>query len=278
MYDTRRSRRGRGFGFWILALLGLAAAGIGGFLIYQFVFAGGTTSKVQVPNLDGLTVEAATTTLQQYELRLGAQTPATSDRPQGTVIAQQPAAGESIETNQSVNVTVSKGKEQATVPQLVALTSVEDARIALQDANLVLGTVKEKNSSQPAGYVLSQTPAEGTQIDAGASVNITVSSGLVKVPNVKGSSEAQAQSDLAQVGFDVQVVEIEDGSVSAGTVLAQSPQAGELLARGSTVTITVAKTPAPTPTPTPSPTPVAPTPTPLPSDSTVFVPSASPAA
>ena len=78
-------------------------------------------------------------TLQQYELRLGAQTPATSDRPEGTVIAQQPAAGESIEQGQSVNVTVSSGLEQATVPQLVALTSVEDARIALQDANLALG-------------------------------------------------------------------------------------------------------------------------------------------
>ena len=71
-------------------------------------------------------------------------------------------------------------------------------------------------------------------------VNITVSSGLVKVPKVTGTSEAQARSDLAQAGFDVQVVELEDGTVSAGTVLAQSPQAGELLAQGSVVTITVA--------------------------------------
>ena len=277
MYEPRRSRRRRGFGFWLLALVGLAAAGFGAFLIYQFVFAAGASTKVQVPDLSGLTVEAADSTLQQYDLRLGAQTPATSDSPQGTVIAQQPAKGESIEQGQSVNVTVSSGKEQATVPQLVALTSVEDARIALQDASLTLGTIKEKNSSQPAGYVLSQNPSEGTQVDAGSPVSITVSSGLVKVPKVTGLSEAQARSDLAQVGFDVQVVDIEDGTVPAGTVLAQSPQTGELLARGSTVTITVAQTPAPTPTPTPTqapPTPVAPTPTPLPSDSTVFVPSA----
>lgn len=279
MYDTRRSRsrRRRGFGFWLLALVGLAAAGVGAFLIYQVVFAGGAPAKVQVPDLAGLTVEAATSTLQQVDLRLGAQTPATSDSPEGTVIAQQPAKGESIEQGQSVNITFSSGREQATVPQLVALTSVEDARIALQDAGLTLGTVKEKNSSQPAGYVLSQNPAEGTQVDAGSAVNITVSSGLVKVPKVTGLSEAQARSDLAQSGFDVQVVELEDGTVSSGTVLAQSPQTGELLARGSTVTITVAKTPPPTPTPTPSPTPVAPTPTPIPSDSTVFLPSASPA-
>jgi beta-lactam-binding protein with PASTA domain/tRNA A-37 threonylcarbamoyl transferase component Bud32 len=275
MYDTGRKRRRRGFGFWALSLVGVAAAIIGALLIGKFVFGGSAVTQVQVPNLDGLTVEAATTTLQQYDLRLGAQTPATSDRPQGTVIAQQPAAGENIEQGQSVNITISSGLEQATVPQLVALTSVDAARIALQDANLALGAVKEKNSQQPPGYVLSQDPAEGTQIDAGSKVNITVSSGLVKVPKVTGSSQAQARSDLAQAGFDVQVVELEDGSVSAGTVLAQSPQAGELLAQGSVVTITVATAPPPQPTfePQPSAQPtLGPSPAPVPSGSNVFAP------
>ena len=230
------------------------------------MFGGSSVTQVQVPNLDGLTVEVATATLSDFDLRLGAQTPTTSDRPEGTIIAQQPAAGESIEQGQSVNVTISSGLEQATVPQLVALTSVDAARIALEDAGLVLGTIKEKNSQQPAGYVLAQDPAEGTQLDAGVAVNITVSSGLVKVPKVTGTSEAQARSDLAQLGFDVQIVELEDGSVPAGTVLAQSPQAGELLPRGSIVTITVSTSPpVPTPTPTPTPTDI-PTPTPTPTD------------
>jgi serine/threonine-protein kinase len=275
MYDTGRPRRRRGFGFWMLSFLGIAAAVIGAVYIAMFLFGNTAATQVQVPDLDRLSVAEATTRLQQNELRLGAQTPSTSDRPEGTVIAQQPAAGESIEQGQSVNITVSSGLEQATVPQLVALTSVEDARIALQDANLALGAVKEKNSQQPAGYVLSQDPAEGTQVDAGSSVNITVSSGLVKVPKVTGSSEAQARSDLAQVGFDVQVVDLEDGSVPSGTVLAQSPQAGELLARGSVVTITVATSPPP---PTVAPQPTSASPTPVPSDSTIFVPSTQPSA
>ncbi len=255
MYDTSRPRRRRGFGFWILSIAGIAAAIVGALLIGRFVFGGSEVTQVQVPNLDGMTVVVATSTLESLDLRLGAQTPTTSERPEGTIVAQQPAAGESIEEGQSVNVTVSSGLEQATVPQLVALTSVDSARIALEDAGLQLGTVKEKNSQQPAGYVLAQDPAEGTQIDAGMTVNITVSSGLVKVPNVKGSSEAQARSDLAQIGFDVQIVELQDGSVSAGTVLAQSPQAGELLPRGSVVTITVSTSPPAPPTPTPTPTP-----------------------
>ncbi|MHB1067365.1 MAG: Stk1 family PASTA domain-containing Ser/Thr kinase, partial [Candidatus Nanopelagicales bacterium] len=254
MYDTRRPRRRRGFLFWTLSLIGITAAIVGALFIGRYVFGGPTAGQVQVPNLDGLTVEVATQELIDLDLRLGAQTPTTSERPEGTIVAQQPAAGESIEQGQSVNVTISSGLEQATVPQLVALTSIDSARIALADAGLVLGAVKERNSQQPAGYVLEQDPGEGTQVDSGTPVNITVSSGLVKVPKVTGTSEAQARSDLAQTGFDVQVVELEDGSVAAGTVLAQSPQAGELLPRGSVVTITVATSP-PLPTPTPTPTP-----------------------
>jgi serine/threonine-protein kinase len=92
-------------------------------------------------------------------------------------------------------------------------------------------------------------------------VNITVSSGLVQVPLVTGLSEAQARSDLAQAGFEAQVVEQNDPSITEGTVLAQSPKAGSDLARGSTVTITVAITiPEPEPEPSigPTDTPVAP--------------------
>ncbi len=270
MYERNRPKRRRGVGFWALSLVGIAAAIIGALLIGRFVFGGSDITQVQVPNLDGLTVEAATSTLQGYDLRLGAQTTEISERPEGTIIAQQPAAGESIEQGQSVNVTVSIGLEQVTVPQLIALTTVEAARIALEDVGLALGAVKEKNSQQPAGYVLNQDPAEGTQVDAGTPVSITVSSGLVKVPKVTGSSEAQARSDLAQVGFDVQVVELEDGSVSSGTVLAQSPQGGELLPRGSVVTITVATSP-PLPSPEPSPSVE-----PVPSDSGIPVPSGEP--
>lgn len=272
MYDTGRPRRRRGVAFWALSLVGIAAAIIGALLIGRFVFGGSAVSTVQVPNLEGLTVEVATQTLSDYDLRLGAQTPTTSDRPEGTIVTQQPFSGESIEQGQSVNVTVSSGLEQATVPQLTNLTSVDAARVALEDSGLVLGTINEKNSQQPQGYVLRQDPPEGTQLDSGTAVNITVSSGLVKVPQVTGVSEAQARSDLAQVGFDVQIVELQNGSVSAGTVLAQSPQASELLPRGSVVTITVATSPPPPPPPTPTPTPTPePTPTPTPT-ATVPVP------
>ena len=269
-----KSKTGRRIGFTIISLVAIVGAILGAVLIARFVFGAATVGKVQVPNLDGLTIEQATNALDDFQLRLGAQTPEVSDRPSGTIIAQQPAAGETLEQNQAVNVTISGGLEQATVPQLVGLTSLDSVRLALSDANLQLGTIKEKASSQPTGYVLAQDPPEGTQIEAGSMISISVSSGQVRVPAVIGVSEAQARSDLVQVGLDAQVVKQSDDTVAPGTVLAQSPLPGTAVDRGTLVTITVAIAPEPTaeptfepfpsePAPVPEPVPV-PTPTPTP--------------
>ena len=256
--------RGRGIGFWAVSGLAVIAAIVGAVVISQFLFGGSGGSRVQVPNLDGLTVQGASTALAEFDLRLGAQTPELSDRPEGTIIAQQPAAGEMLEQGQAVNVTVSGGQEQATVPQLVGLTSIEAARLALSDANLQLGEIKQKDSEQPPGYVLDQDPAEGSAVDAGTAVSITISTGNIVVPDVIGSSEAQARSDIVQAGFEAQVVYQESAEFIDGSVIAQSPLPGGQLARGSLVTITVATAPPPPDIPTlgPGPDDTAPAPQP----------------
>jgi len=270
---TGSGRKGRSSAvFWVLSLIAITAAIIGAVVIGRFLVGSDGGNVVTVPSLDGLTIEQASETLAEYELRIGAQTPEISERPEGTIIAQQPAAGEGIEQGQAVNVTVSTGREQSTVPQLVGLTTLDDVRIALSDFGLVLGAITESDSNQPSGYVLEQNPGEGTQVAAGSSVDIVVSSGLVEVPDVTGLTEAQARSDLAQAGFEVQVVPQESSISSPGQVLAQSPQPGTQLARGSLVTITVAiAAPEPTPTPTPTPEPT-PTDVPVPEPTDVPVP------
>ena len=270
-------RKGRSSAvFWILSLVAISAAIVGAIVIGRFLVGSDSGTVVTVPSLDGLTIEQASETLAEFELRIGAQTPEISERPQGTIIAQQPAPGEAIEQGQAVNITISTGREQSTVPQLVGLTSLDDVRIALSDFGLVLGSISESDSNQPGGYVLEQDPGEGTQVAAGSAVDIAVSSGLVEVPGVTGANEAQARSDLAQAGFEVQVVEQESSISAPGEVLAQSPQPQTQLARGSLVTITVAiAAPVPTPTVVPVPDPTA-VPVPYPTDVPVPDPTAVP--
>jgi len=243
----------RGIGFWIVSLLVVVGAIAAMVLIARFVFGGTGASRVQVPNLDGLTVEQAAATLQEFDLRLGAQTPEVSERPEGRIIAQQPAPGETLEQGQSVNVTISSGLERSTIPQLIGLTSIDAVRTALEDAGLELGAIREVDSPQPQEYVLAQDPPEGVQVNAGSRVSITVSTGLLTVPDLVGATEAQAKTDLVQVGFVPEVLYQESSDGAAGTVIAQSPQPGSGLDRGETVVITVATAPPP-PTPEPEPT------------------------
>jgi len=216
-----------------------------------------------VPDLAGLTIAEAGAALQKEGLILGTQTPqASDDKPKDTIISQNPVKGGQVDKGSAVDVTVSTGKDQVVVPTLTGLTSVDAARAALVEVGLTLGRVSEKSSDKPQGVVISQTPASQETVDAGTPVDIVVSNGKVKVPDVVGSSEAQAQSDLRNAGFDVEVIQLETSNQPEGTVLAQSPQAGTTAVRGTLVTITVAKAPPPSPTPTPTPTD---TPTPSPS-------------
>jgi eukaryotic-like serine/threonine-protein kinase len=258
---TAEKKDQRSPAFWVLLTLGVIAVAVAAVLVGKAIFGTPAVERVAVPNLSGLTVTQATVLLSQNGLVLGSQTPQASDRPKDTVIAQTPPAGDQIEKGTKVDVTTSAGKEQATVPQLVGLTSADNAQAALINAGLTLGKVTQVASDQPAGAVVAQgTPAQ-TQVDAGTPVDISVSDGKTKVPDVTGQSEAQAKSDLANAGFNVNVVTQEDGSVPAGQVLAQSPKAGTSAVKGTLVTITVAKAPPVTPTPTPTPTSASPTPT-----------------
>jgi serine/threonine-protein kinase len=168
------------------------------------------------------------------------------------IIGQDPVSGEQLQAGQAVDVTVSAGKDKTTVPDLVGLTTLDDARAALTGARLVLGKVTLKDIDKPEGTVLEQDVAANTSVDVGTLISITVSSGKIAVPNVVGSSKVQANNDLIAAGFKVSIILAQNGAVADGTVLAQTPGGGSLFPKGSVVTITVSQLPIVTPSPTPT--------------------------
>jgi len=226
---------------WLAAAVAtMAAAGLI-FFAGQTLFGSGI-SKVTVPNLTSQTVSEASISLQNVQLVLGTQTPQYDDNaPKGTIISQDPVAEELLQTGQKVNVVVSNGKEQISVPDLVDLISPDDAKAALEKVRLVLGKVTYRDSDKPAGSVISQTPSAGQLIDSGSTVAIVVSSGKVQVPDVVGESKSQANTDLVNAGFKVQWIYSVDDTVLAGTVLAQTPQGGSMSMKGTTVTVQVSQ-------------------------------------
>ena len=63
------------------------------------------------------------------------------------------------------------------VPSLIGLTQAE-ATLAIEDANLLLGSVKQVTSSSvPKGVVAAVSPVPGSDVPTGSAVDITVSTG-----------------------------------------------------------------------------------------------------
>ena len=230
---------------WLAISFATIAAAALIFFIGDKIFPAGANT-VTVPNLKAKTVEEASTALTAVGLILGEETPqADNNIPKGEIIGQDPASGELIEVGQAVNVIVSAGKDQTSVPSLVGLISKEAAKVELEKAQLVLGRVTPIESDKPAGTVIEQDIEANTKVDIGTLVSITISNGKAPVPNVVGLTETDAKNALLNAGFLVTVITKGDGTVALGTVLSQTPGAADLAIEGTTVTITVAATPAP---------------------------------
>ncbi|MEZ5184620.1 MAG: Stk1 family PASTA domain-containing Ser/Thr kinase [Candidatus Nanopelagicales bacterium] len=238
---------------WLGVTVLVLAVATAALLIGRSVFDSGSGKRVTVPNVVGMSIDEAQRALEAEGLKLGAQTPQTSNQPEDTVLAQDPEADSRLAQGQAVTVTVSAGKQQTQVPPLEGLTSLDDVRTALKDAKLELGDVKEVESGQPEGLVLSQNPAAFTTVDVGTRVSVEVSTGVVEVPDVTGFTQSAATSALSKAGLDVSVATASSDQ-PAGLVTAQDPSGGSQVKKGTTVTITVSTGPAPTPTPTPTPT------------------------
>lgn len=205
---------------------------------------GPSQDLVTTPNVKSKTIDEATLALSEVGLKVGTQTPQADDNvPKGTIIGQDPAPGELIEAGQAVNLIVSAGKDQVPVPDLVNLPSVDDARLVLTEAKLLLGRVTPVDSDKPEGTILEQDPVATTVVDIGTLISVTVSNGKIPVPNVVGKNETQAKNTLVNAGFLVDIVKQADASVAVGTVISQSPESTELALKGSIVTLTVASAP-----------------------------------
>ncbi len=205
---------------------------------------GPSQDLVTTPNVKSKTIDEATLALSEVGLKVGTQTPQADDNvPKGTIIGQDPAPGELIEAGQAVNLIVSAGKDQVPVPDLVNLPSVDDARLVLTEAKLLLGRVTPVDSDKPEGTILEQDPVATTVVDIGTLISVTVSNGKIPVPNVVGKNETQAKNTLVNAGFLVDIVKQADASVAIGTVISQSPESTELALKGSIVTLTVASAP-----------------------------------
>lgn len=161
----------------------------------------------------------------------------------GGLVFAVPAPGQSVEVGSTVTVHYSKGPAPVKVPKIVGLQE-DEARDLLSKAGLEVREVSaEFSSSAEPDEVLSVSPEEGTGLERGSSVTLTINNGI-EVPNVVGKPEDTARTILQRKGIEVS--EVKDASSSSrdyGRVDAVSPSAGRLVnPNDATVTLTVSRT------------------------------------
>ncbi len=160
--------------------------------------------------------------------------------PQGEVVQQTPVAGEKVSLESEVTLFVSAGAPDQ-VPNIIG----KDRDLAL-DTLESLGysvTVEAVPDIREFGEVVSQLPAPGTELPAGGSVVITISTGpeKVPVPDLEEGTLNEAFEALLSAEFRVTPDNVEEPSetIEEGLIIRTDPAAGSLVDKGTWVTIVI---------------------------------------
>src|SRR6202521_1608622 len=204
-------------------------------------------AKMAVPNVEGLTQDAATTAITAAKLTVGTVTQQTSNTvATGKVISQDPPSGNSVAQGSPVNLVISSGPQMVTVPNVEGLTQ-DAATTAITAAKLTGGTVTQQSSNTVAtGKVINQDPPSGNSVAQGSPVNLVISSGpqMVTVPNVEGLTQDAATTAITGTKLMVgTVTQQTSNTVATGNVISQDPASGAAVAQGSPVNLVISSGP-----------------------------------
>jgi beta-lactam-binding protein with PASTA domain len=133
--------------------------------------------RAATPNVVGLDRQQAQLALEKVGLEVGQVREHESPLPRGEVLSMSPPAGTALILPSAIALVVSAGPATVEVPYLVGRPFGE-ARAALEQLGLTATTGKgDSTSSEPAGTVTAQSPAEGTAVGPGTAVDLTISAG-----------------------------------------------------------------------------------------------------
>jgi eukaryotic-like serine/threonine-protein kinase len=125
--------------------------------------------QVQVPSVVGLPQADAKATLENFGFKVKKAEDYSNDVPKGSVIATDPAAGQSADKGSTVTMVVSKGPKTFKLPDVTGL-SREQAEAQLMDLGLVV--IGYPIPGTHGDTVVGQTPDPGTTVSQGDTVTI----------------------------------------------------------------------------------------------------------
>lgn len=167
---------------------------------------------------------------------------------QGTVLSQNPRSGAEVLEGSVIEAQVF-GRRQppptdlVAVPNLLGL-SMSDAQELVLSLGLVPHLQLERGSAARPGIVIRQEERAGTPLRLGSHVHFTVQIGRgggsgVRMPAFIGADLEHARQVLSTLDVALTVRQV-PSAMPEGTILAQQPDAGDRLRRGTAVRLDVA--------------------------------------
>ena len=191
------------------------------------------SGMLEVPDVKGLTFEEAQAEL--YEKGLGIKNAGSSASEQyeaGQIISQTPDALTKAEEHTTIEVIVSSGKGEVSVP---SVTGMDETTAYNTLSNAGFTPVKDYayNGDVAQGNVIEQSPAAGSLGKSGDSVKIVISRGTeqegattIAVPSVLGLTEDAARAAIQNAGLTVgNITSGNSDTVASGQIISQSPAA-----------------------------------------------------
>ncbi|MFN3305623.1 MAG: PASTA domain-containing protein [Candidatus Kapaibacteriota bacterium] len=201
---------------------------------------------LKMPNLIGMQLPDAERTISSLDLRIAKINELYSEQYLSeTVINQSPRAGQVIKKGREVFLTVSRGREEVEVPNLIG-QNVRNSRILLKNIGLDVGNITYVNDENyGVDTIVAQSPTPGSKVSYGKVVDLVVSRGsvdLVKVPFLEGLNIDNAVKLLRESDLNVgNIIYVENQTYLPNTVISQSLKAGDLVKKGTQVDLTVVK-------------------------------------
>ncbi|MCL5972551.1 MAG: Stk1 family PASTA domain-containing Ser/Thr kinase [Firmicutes bacterium] len=204
--------------------------------------------SVAVPNVKGQSLVSAKVHLQGVRLHVQVvgKTPSTH-LPKNFVVNEIPNPGTVVKQGQIVQLVLSSGPEQVTVPNLKG----QDIFLAQQELKTELLNIKVHhiNGQQPQGLVVRQSPSPGSLLAQGRTVTVWVSNGpsvsAQTMPYLEGLTVSQAASELIGLNLAVGTPTQTYSTQPVNTIIDQNPEPYAPIGNATQVNVTISEGPSP---------------------------------
>ena len=226
------------------AILALIAIFFAVFGITKIALDGGD-SKVELPNLVGMTKEEAQKVCDDKGFKFLIGEPIASNEIEKDKVAKQDPEfkdGKKVEKGTEIKVSISTGKEEHELPDWANKT-ITEVKTEAEKFGLIINEIEEPSDKVEKGKVISTETKAGVIVVSGDTINVHVSTGKkkTKVPSLIGLTENQAKNMLTNAHLKAKVEYSTDEAQAdkKDLVIKQSEEQDAEVEEDTEITITI---------------------------------------